>query len=500
MKLALVPGVRRRGRQRRFSPSPSRQWRRRHEGRDRRHRHPPVRPYAGRERPRPGRARRRAKRWPTRVWPGRTCSSPSAAATPPEMPTRSCRISALPACRSSTCGTAAGRGAARSSPAAARSCPASTTSGWSSASTSTHRARSTPILPRWASASGTAQTGLMLTTQFFAMKIQRYMHLHGISAGTLAAVASKAFRNGALNPNAWRREPQLAGGGRGVEDGQPSADAVHVLLARRGCGGARAQPRRPAPTATPTRRCSSRPPSSALGGSARFEVFSPWLSPESAPGPTVDAARAAFEAAGVASGRRRRRADPGHRGRCGDHAHGRDRAVQGRRARGADPRRRDRDRRPCCPSTPTADAWPTASRSARRVCARSTRTSCSCAVPPGPAQVPGHAAGRFQPRVRRAGDQRLHGADEMTAPPRSEVDAMTWGFETDPEFQARTGLGGRVRPHRDRPGRHARRSRVGRHRPAAQQADPPAAARSSRSESSGAATSARNSAAPATGR
>ena len=51
------------------------------------------------------------------------------------------------------------------------------------------------------------QTGLMLTTQFFGMKIQRYMHEHGISRQALAKVAAKAFRNGAMNPNAWRRTP-----------------------------------------------------------------------------------------------------------------------------------------------------------------------------------------------------------------------------------------------------------------------------------------------------
>jgi acetyl-CoA C-acetyltransferase len=47
----------------------------------------------------------------------------------------------------------------------------------------------------------------MLTTQFFAMKIQRYMAEHGISTSTLAKVAEKAFANGARNPNAWRRTP-----------------------------------------------------------------------------------------------------------------------------------------------------------------------------------------------------------------------------------------------------------------------------------------------------
>ena len=50
-------------------------------------------------------------------------------------------------------------------------------------------------------------TGMMVTTQFFAMKIQRYMAEHGISERTLARVSTKAFRNGALNPMAWRREP-----------------------------------------------------------------------------------------------------------------------------------------------------------------------------------------------------------------------------------------------------------------------------------------------------
>src|ERR1700694_4665446 len=47
------------------------------------------------------------------------------------------------------------------------------------------------------------QTGLMLTTQFFAMKAQRYLHDWGIPPSVLAKVAAKSYRNGALNPNAW---------------------------------------------------------------------------------------------------------------------------------------------------------------------------------------------------------------------------------------------------------------------------------------------------------
>ncbi|WP_137787320.1 thiolase family protein [Sphingomonas sp. 3P27F8] len=57
-------------------------------------------------------------------------------------------------------------------------------------------------LPRWY-----GETGMMLTTQFFANKITRYMALHGISATTLGRVAEKAFENGARTPHAWRRSP-----------------------------------------------------------------------------------------------------------------------------------------------------------------------------------------------------------------------------------------------------------------------------------------------------
>ncbi|MFV0511015.1 MAG: thiolase family protein, partial [Shewanella algae] len=51
------------------------------------------------------------------------------------------------------------------------------------------------------------EVGMMVTTQFFAAKIQRYMHDFGITDDCLARVAEKAYQNGALNPNAWRREP-----------------------------------------------------------------------------------------------------------------------------------------------------------------------------------------------------------------------------------------------------------------------------------------------------
>ena len=50
------------------------------------------------------------------------------------------------------------------------------------------------------------ETGLSYYT-IFGMKIQRYMHDYGITSDALALVAEKAFNNGSLNPNAWRRDP-----------------------------------------------------------------------------------------------------------------------------------------------------------------------------------------------------------------------------------------------------------------------------------------------------
>ena len=52
-----------------------------------------------------------------------------------------------------------------------------------------------------------AENGQYVTTKFFGMKINRYMHDHGISVETLAKVAAKNYRNGALNPKAFRQKP-----------------------------------------------------------------------------------------------------------------------------------------------------------------------------------------------------------------------------------------------------------------------------------------------------
>jgi acetyl-CoA acetyltransferase len=64
-----------------------------------------------------------------------------------------------------------------------------------------------PVPSDWGLPEWYGETGLMLTTQFFAMKIRRYMDEHGISTTTLGRVAEKSFRNGARAEHAWRREP-----------------------------------------------------------------------------------------------------------------------------------------------------------------------------------------------------------------------------------------------------------------------------------------------------
>ncbi|MFF4113249.1 thiolase family protein [Streptomyces sp. NPDC001714] len=143
--------------------------------------------------------------------------------------------------------------------------------------------------------------GLMVTTQFFAMKIQRYMHDHGITPRTLALVAQKAYANGALNPHAWRRKPldadEILASGM-VSDPltrymfcSPGQGAVALLLCgravARGLGGA---PVRLRAAVVRTRRFGS------------FEVFSPWAPPGTPTSVSADAAQQAFEEAGLGPG------------------------------------------------------------------------------------------------------------------------------------------------------------------------------------------------------
>ena len=142
------------------------------------------------------------------------------------------------------------------------------------------------------------QTGLMLTTQFFAMKLRRYLHDYPMDDSVLAAIAAKAYANGSLNENAWRRQPLSEDEIRAsamVNDPltqymfcSPGEGAVALILCR--ADQARRYTDRPVylrSASFKTRRFGS------------FEVFSPWLSPDRADSPTVEAAAAAFEDAGI---------------------------------------------------------------------------------------------------------------------------------------------------------------------------------------------------------
>jgi acetyl-CoA acetyltransferase len=141
-------------------------------------------------------------------------------------------------------------------------------------------------------------TGLMLTTQFFAMKIQRYMHDYGISTSTLAKVAAKAFRNGSKNDMAWRRRPLSEE--EILNAPMLSHPLTQYMFCNPGEGGvalvlARADVARKY-TDTPIYLRSATLRSRPYGS---FEVFNPWLAPERGDSPSVAAAKAAFEKAGI---------------------------------------------------------------------------------------------------------------------------------------------------------------------------------------------------------
>ena len=142
------------------------------------------------------------------------------------------------------------------------------------------------------------ENGQFLTTKFFGMKINRYMHDFGISSRTLARVAAKNSRNGVLNPNAYRR--------RAMDEDEilnsrmlnypltqymfcsPDEGAAAVVL----CNADIAHRYTSKPiylraTALRTRTYGA------------YEVHSSWAAVENVPAPTVFASRAAYEMAGI---------------------------------------------------------------------------------------------------------------------------------------------------------------------------------------------------------
>lgn len=148
-------------------------------------------------------------------------------------------------------------------------------------------------LPEWY-----GQTGLFLTTHFFGTKLNRYMELHGISIDTVAQVAAKNLRNGEITPHAWRRKALSA---EEIRDSAVVNFPLTQYMYCNPCEGAaavvlcRADLAREF-TSTPVYVRASELRSRRPGA---FEIQSPSLPVETAPSPSVDASRAAFETAGI---------------------------------------------------------------------------------------------------------------------------------------------------------------------------------------------------------
>ena len=171
------------------------------------------------------------------------------------------------------------------------------------------------------------ESGMMLTTQFFAMKIQRYLHDHDIDPVVLSMIAAKAYRNGARNPNAWRRTPlsveEIADSPM-VSDPltkymfcSPAEGAVALVLARGDLVDRFAAP------PVWLRACEMR--SRVL---RHVRGVQPGARARARRGPDDGRRAGGVRARRRRPGGHRRRPDPGHRVRRRADAHGRDRAVR----------------------------------------------------------------------------------------------------------------------------------------------------------------------------
>jgi acetyl-CoA acetyltransferase len=148
-------------------------------------------------------------------------------------------------------------------------------------------------MPQWY-----GENGQYVTTKFFGMKINRYMHDHDISPTTLAKVAAKNYRNGSLNPKAFRRKPLS------VDEILASPMLNHPLTAAMFCApdeGAAAVVLCRADLAS---RFTDAPvfvkaTEIRTRNYGAYEVNTTWAAVDEDVSPTVYASKAAYEAAGI---------------------------------------------------------------------------------------------------------------------------------------------------------------------------------------------------------
>jgi acetyl-CoA C-acetyltransferase len=145
------------------------------------------------------------------------------------------------------------------------------------------------------------ETGLMLTTQYFGMKIQRYMHEYGISEQALVSVAEKAFFNGSITPTAWRKQALSR---EEISTSQMVSDPLRKYMF---CSPAEGAVALVICNADEAKRFTDKPIflNAAIVRTRHygsFEVFSPSQPVKTADSPTVIASQAAYEQAGIGPG------------------------------------------------------------------------------------------------------------------------------------------------------------------------------------------------------
>jgi acetyl-CoA C-acetyltransferase len=134
-----------------------------------------------------------------------------------------------------------------------------------------------------------AENGQYLTTQFFGMKANRYLHQHGISTHTLAKVAAKNFRSKAISEEVILASPMLNYPLTQYMFCAPDEGAAAVVMCRADIA------HRFASTPVYVRAVEVR--TRRYGA---YEVNTTYAPVDEDVSPTVYAARAAFEKAGVA--------------------------------------------------------------------------------------------------------------------------------------------------------------------------------------------------------